>query len=201
MNSSLPGICCHCVTQTCRHLLHNKGSVQSQLIGVFLPACRTCQHDSITAMEDAVRKLSVCVFNIKTKALFKGGHQPTRDYRKHVGHALCNNTNVFIWMQIMQNENKSDIMKDFSRFNSIKWCFFFFLRVLLPELISATGGRNNPAFTVELTQGKLVISYFVHSVGIYLLIAVTCLFIFKYIQEIARLHIICCLSAALFIWV
>lgn len=64
--------------------------------------------------------------------------------------------------------------------------FFFFL---LPELISATGGRNNPAFTVELTQCKLVIAYFVHSVGIYLLIAVTCLF--KYIQEITRLHIIC----------
>lgn len=86
-------------------------------------------------------------------------------------------------------------MKDFSRFNSIKWCFFF----LLPELISATGGRNNPAFTVELTQCKLVIAYFVHSVGIYLLIAVTCLF--KYIQEITRLHIICWLSASLFIWV
>lgn len=86
-------------------------------------------------------------------------------------------------------------MKYFSRFNSIKWCFFF----LLPELISATGGRNNPAFTVELTQCKLVIAYFVHSVGIYLLIAVTCLF--KYIQEIARLHIICWLSASLFIWV
>lgn len=97
---------------------------------------------------------------------------------------------------MMQNKNKSDIMKDFSRFNSIKWCFFFFL---LPELISATGGRNNPAFTVELTQCKLVIAYFVHSVGIYLLIAVTCLF--KYIQEITRLHIICWLSASLFIWV